>query len=366
MGKCSKDKRDIFYRLAKEEGWRARSAFKLLQIDQQFDIFEGVTRAVDLCAAPGSWSQVLSRRLNPKDTTKEDSIPSTNNEKDSTKIVSVDIQTMAPIEGVIQITGDITSVDTANEIISHFEGKKAQLVVCDGAPDVTGQHDLDEYLQAQLLLAALNITTFIIEEGGTFVAKIFRGRDILLLVSQLRTFFSRVIVVKPRSSRTSSIESFVVCSEFFLPIGYKPHMFSIFTDLKSDEYFKSLMDEPGKSPEEKKISKINRDLIPFLICGDMDGMDPDKVHDIGNNHTVRTCNQPPIHPPYETAMKLKGCQDPGWCQMLGGCKRWVKHGRCMRSNVWQKLEGCQRPTGERSQSMTSIREEPSIQRRKST
>ena len=63
MGKSSKDKRDAYYRLAKEEGWRARSAYKLLQIDEEFNLFEGVTRVVDLCAAPGSWSQVLSRVL---------------------------------------------------------------------------------------------------------------------------------------------------------------------------------------------------------------------------------------------------------------------------------------------------------------
>ena len=63
MGKHSKDKRDIYYRRAKEEGWRARSAYKLLHVDEEFDLFGGVTRAVDLCAAPGSWSQVLARRL---------------------------------------------------------------------------------------------------------------------------------------------------------------------------------------------------------------------------------------------------------------------------------------------------------------
>ena len=63
MGKKSKDKRDIFYRKAKEEGWRARSAFKLLQVDEEFEIFKGVKHAVDLCSAPGSWSQVLQRKL---------------------------------------------------------------------------------------------------------------------------------------------------------------------------------------------------------------------------------------------------------------------------------------------------------------
>ena len=95
MGRSSKDKRDIYYRLAKEEGWRARSAFKLLQIDDEFRILQGVTRAVDLCAAPGSWSQVLARRLKGVD---------------GAKIVAVDLQAMAPLPGVIQMQGDITKV----------------------------------------------------------------------------------------------------------------------------------------------------------------------------------------------------------------------------------------------------------------
>uniref|UniRef100_A0A3P9KF88 FtsJ RNA 2'-O-methyltransferase 1 n=1 Tax=Oryzias latipes TaxID=8090 RepID=A0A3P9KF88_ORYLA len=159
MGRSSKDKRDIYYRLAKEEGWRARSAFKLLQLDQEFHLFTGVSRAVDLCAAPGSWSQVLSRKLRGDEGAKE------------VKIVAVDLQAMAPLPGVTQIQGDITKVSTAQEIIRHFEGQAADLVVCDGAPDVTGLHDVDEYIQAQLLLAALNITTHVLKPGGTFVAK---------------------------------------------------------------------------------------------------------------------------------------------------------------------------------------------------
>ena len=97
MGRTSKDKRDIYYRRAKEEGWRARSAFKLLQIDESFNIFEGVNKVVDLCAAPGSWSQVLSRKL-------------IKDEENKTKIVAVDLQAMAPLPGVIQIQGDITKV----------------------------------------------------------------------------------------------------------------------------------------------------------------------------------------------------------------------------------------------------------------
>lgn len=100
MGRSSKDKRDIYYRLAKEDGWRARSAFKLLQLNDDFDLFNGVSRVVDLCAAPGSWSQVLSRKL----------IVERSENKGKVKIVAVDLQAMAPLPGVIQIQGDITKV----------------------------------------------------------------------------------------------------------------------------------------------------------------------------------------------------------------------------------------------------------------
>ncbi|KTG33639.1 hypothetical protein cypCar_00001477 [Cyprinus carpio] len=200
MGRSSKDKRDIYYRLAKEEGWRARSAFKLLQLDEEFNLFKGVSRAVDLCAAPGSWSQVLSRKLRGKDKSEE------------VKIVAVDLQAMAPLPGVTQIQGDITKISTAQEIIRHFEGQSADLVVCDGAPDVTGLHD------------ALNITTHVLKPGGNFVAKIFRGKDVTLLYSQLKIFFSSVTCAKPRSSRNSSIEAFVVCQNYSPPEGYVPNM----------------------------------------------------------------------------------------------------------------------------------------------
>ena len=101
MGRSSKDKRDIYYRLAKEEGWRARSAFKLLQLNEALDLFTGVSRVVDLCAAPGSWSQVLSKKLIEE--RKEQ-------EKNDVKIVAVDLQAMALLPGVIQIQGDITKV----------------------------------------------------------------------------------------------------------------------------------------------------------------------------------------------------------------------------------------------------------------
>jgi tRNA (cytidine32/guanosine34-2'-O)-methyltransferase len=100
---------------------------------------------------------------------------------DPPKIVSVDLQPMAPIEGVIELQGDITSAVTAEAVISHFQGHHADLVVCDGAPDVTGLHDLDQHVQLQLILAALTVVTHVLKPGGTFVAKIFRGGCMQLL-----------------------------------------------------------------------------------------------------------------------------------------------------------------------------------------
>ncbi|KAK6187944.1 hypothetical protein SNE40_005861 [Patella caerulea] len=285
MGRSSKDKRDVYYRLAKEEGWRARSAFKLLQINNDFDIFKGVKRVVDLCAAPGSWSQVLSRKLRGNDGDKSDA-----------KIVAVDLQAMAPIPGVIQIQGDITKKSTAEEIVGHFEGESADLVVCDGAPDVTGLHDIDEYIQAQLLLAALNITTHILKSGGTFVAKIFRGKDVTLLYSQLKLFFPLVTIFKPRSSRNSSIEAFVVCENYSPPKGYTPNMSNPLLDHHYDVDFNSL-----EGP--------NRIIVPFLACGDLSGFDSDKTYPLelepGKGYTYHPPTQSPINPPYKDACYLR-------------------------------------------------------------
>ena len=203
-----KDKRDVYYRKAKEEGYRARSAYKLVQVAQRFNLFEGVKRAVDLCAAPGSWSQVLSEHL-----PREDSF-----------VVAVDLQEMAPIAGVTCLQGDITSAATAEQVIAACGGELADLVVCDGAPDVTGLHELDEFVQFQLLLAAFRIAAVLLRPGGSFVAKIFRGENSQLLFAKFELFFRHVIVAKPRSSRNSSTEAFVICKDFCLPDNFVPSL----------------------------------------------------------------------------------------------------------------------------------------------
>lgn len=270
MGKNSKDKRDIYYRKAKELGYRARSAFKLLQIDEEFRLFDSTKHVVDLCAAPGSWSQVVAQRM-LRDLKYDDA-----------RIVSVDLQEMAPIEGVITFQGDITRQETLDRIKEELGGHQADLVLSDGAPDVTGMHDIDEYVQSQLILSALNVVTHLLRPGGSFVAKVtdairgpcehflllfpftpsvnppsyllppfirlsihlclfeylpptpslpveyqsshqvFRQKDTEMLYGRLRVFFPNVHIAKPRSSRNSSIEAFVVCQDYTPPPAFQP------------------------------------------------------------------------------------------------------------------------------------------------
>ncbi|KAL3115925.1 hypothetical protein niasHT_007225 [Heterodera trifolii] len=297
MGKTSKDKRDIYYRLAKEEGWRARSAYKLLQIDEICKIFDGVFRVVDLCAAPGSWSQVLSKKLyvSEKDDEKRKRV----------KIVAVDLQPMAPLPGVIQLQGDITEVGTAQQIISYFDGSLAQLVVCDGAPDVTGLHAFDEYMQSQLVYSAFSITSHILQNGGTFVSKIFRAKNVNLLYAQMKCFFKEVSCCKPKSSRLSSCEAFIVCKNYSPPEGYKP---TLVNPILASDYNECLAQLEGP---------MNAALVPFMACGDLSGFDSDRTYplnleELSNEfkqfdykYSHKDVLQPPTEPAYKKACEMK-------------------------------------------------------------
>ncbi|KAI5709729.1 hypothetical protein M8J76_012145 [Diaphorina citri] len=280
MGRSSKDKRDIYYRKAKEGGWRARSAFKLLQVDEQFEIFDNVTKVVDLCAAPGSWSQVIGHKLSGVV---------------NHKIVAVDLQAMAPIPGVIQVQGDITKESTIKEIFSHFDDEKVDLVVFDGAPDVTGLHDLDEHLQGLLLIGALNITTFLLKPGGTFVGKIFRSRNVICLETKFQIFFENVSIAKPKSSRNSSIESFIVCQNYRPPKDYVPTIMNPFTEITGAQW----------SDYVSSLSESNKKVIPFVLCGDVNNDPCSDTSYFLDSTESKSVVQGPIAPPYQESMKLQ-------------------------------------------------------------
>ena len=131
---------------------------------------------------------------------------------------------MAALEGITMLKADITHPSTAPRLLEALGSDKVDLVLSDGAPDVTGLHDLDIYLKSQLLSAALSLAMNVLRPGGKFVAKMFRGNDIELLDTQLRLVFERVHLFKPGSSRASSLEAFVI-GDGFRPIpGWTPKL----------------------------------------------------------------------------------------------------------------------------------------------
>ena len=130
------------------------------------------------------------------------------------RVINVDLQTVMEIEGVTIVKGDITRQSTVDTVLSLFGGEKADLVASDGAPDVTGNHEFDQYIQHQLVLAAINISLHLLKEGGSFVAKVFRGKDFVYLSKFLKRIFKEVIISKPKWCRNSSIEGFIVCRGF--------------------------------------------------------------------------------------------------------------------------------------------------------
>ncbi|KZF21070.1 FtsJ-domain-containing protein [Xylona heveae TC161] len=353
MGKSSKDKRDAYYRLAKEQGWRARSAYKLLQLDEEFNLFEGVTRVVDLCAAPGSWSQVLSRVLikgekfgraglehkqsrenaiiyNPEQANNESDPLSKPAPRTDVKIVSIDLQPMSPLEGITTLRADITHPSTIPLLLRALDPETydpasssgshpVDLVISDGAPDVTGLHDLDIYVQSQLLWAALNLALCVLKPGGKFVAKIFRGKDVDVLFAQLKTVFRSVKVGKPRSSRASSVEAFVVCEGFCPPEGFKA---SLENPLGTEKTLSSkAAEEIEKEPRGQArtlrpdgITELdlgsdaqedNRWVAPFLACGDLSAYDADATYHLPEGWQSLDPVQPPTAPPYKKALEMR-------------------------------------------------------------
>jgi len=361
MGKSSKDKRDAYYRLAKEQGWRARSAFKLLQLDEEFNLFEGVTRVVDLCAAPGSWSQVLSRvlikgerlgragwedkryreilrlretgetELLPSSDDDNDGQPPTSTPREGVKIVAIDLQPMSPLQGITCLKADITHPSTIPLLLNALDqsygpttssasaSHPVDLVLSDGAPDVTGLHDLDAYIQSQLLWAALNLALCVLKPGGRFVAKIFRGKDVDLLYAQLRVVFESVVVAKPRSSRASSVEAFIVCSGFCPPDGFKASLDDPLgaTRQLTPSRAKTLGETgaPQRTVREDGVTELRfgtaqedpnadiRWIAPFLACGDLSAFDADASHKLPDGHVSLDPVQPPTAPPYRRALE---------------------------------------------------------------
>ena len=188
----NKQKRDIYVRQSKIEGYRARSAYKLIEIDKKFKIFRDGMNVIDIGAAPGSWSQYASKVIK------------------SGKIVSIDLKSMEKIKNTIQIKGDFTSNEVQNQIKSYLV-KKSEVVMSDMAVNTTGIKNLDSIQTGELCKEALIFSKEVISENGFFISKIFMGSTFNEIVALAKKIFREVKVFKPKSSRKDSKESFIIC-----------------------------------------------------------------------------------------------------------------------------------------------------------
>lgn len=248
------------------------------------------------------------------------------------KIVAIDLQPMATLEGITTLVGDITHPSTIPRILEALDpnvgdsdetgngaGNPVDLVISDGAPDVTGLHDLDIYIQSQLLFSALDLGLRVLKPGGTFVAKIFRGKDVDLIYAQMRCFFKTVTCAKPRSSRASSLEAFIVCQKFSMPKGYSlDKSINVATSVprppKEPATGEPFIDgqrrterEDGTVVLEFESDEENdtRWIAPFVACGDLSAWDADATYHLPKDHISLDPVQPPTAPPYKKALELR-------------------------------------------------------------
>ncbi len=188
----NKQRRDIYVRQSKVDGYRARSAYKLIELDEKFKIFKGGINVIDIGAAPGSWSQYASKVIK------------------NGKLISIDLKSMDKIEHTIQIKGDFTELSTQNQI-KEILTKKIDVIMSDMAVNTTGIKNIDAIQTGELCIEAMLFSKDIISEKGFFISKIFMGSSFNEIVALGKKIFKEVKVFKPKSSRKDSKESFIIC-----------------------------------------------------------------------------------------------------------------------------------------------------------
>ena len=187
-----KQKRDIYVKQSKLEGYRSRAVYKLKEINEKFKILKNGINVIDLGAAPGSWSQFVSRNFK------------------NSKIVSIDLKEMEKIENIYQIKGDFTDELQQKKIVDYFGGK-IDTIVSDMAVNTTGNKNLDAIVTGELSIEALNFSTKTLKNHGSFVSKIFMGSSFNEIVKIAKKKFREVNIFKPQASRKDSKESFIIC-----------------------------------------------------------------------------------------------------------------------------------------------------------
>ena len=187
-----KQKRDIYVKKSKLEGYRSRAVYKLQEINEKFKLIKNNTLVVDLGAAPGSWSQYISRNFK------------------SSKIISIDLKDIEPIKNLFHIKGDFTEDDQKIKIQNYF-GKKVDLIISDMAVNTTGNKSVDSLVTGELCIEAMNFAVELLNKKGTFISKLFMGSSFIEIGALAKKTFKQVDIFKPPSSRKDSKENFIIC-----------------------------------------------------------------------------------------------------------------------------------------------------------
>ena len=190
----NKQRRDTYVKQSKVDGYRARSAYKLIEIDEKYKIFKGGVSVIDIGAAPGSWSQYVSKVVK------------------SGRLISIDLKEMEPIGNTVQIQGDFTEEKTQEEIKKHIK-TKINVVMSDMAVNTTGIKNIDSIQTGELCKEAMFFAKDYLADNGYFISKIFMGGTFNEIVAEGKKYFREVKVFKPKSSRKDSKESFIICSK---------------------------------------------------------------------------------------------------------------------------------------------------------
>jgi len=188
----NKQRRDIYVRKSKVDGYRSRAAYKLIEIDEKFKIFKNGISVIDLGAAPGSWSQYLSKKIK------------------NSKVVSIDLREMEVINNIVQIKGDFTEEKNQSKIKDFFKSN-VDVVLSDMAVNTTGNKNIDSIYTGELCMEAMIFSKKTLNNDGKFISKIFMGSTFNEIVIEAKLIFKEVKVFKPKSSRKNSKESFIIC-----------------------------------------------------------------------------------------------------------------------------------------------------------
>ena len=188
---------DQYVKRSKQDGYRSRASYKLLELHRKDRLFRPGMTVVDLGASPGGWSQVASQLVT-----------------ESGLVLASDILPMAPIPGVRFVQGDFTDDQVLEQLLAALAGRPVDLVISDMAPNISGMADIDQPRSMYLVELALAMAADVLKPRGTFVVKVFQGEGFNAVLSDMRAKFSRVNSRKPPASRARSRELYLVAKGF--------------------------------------------------------------------------------------------------------------------------------------------------------